>query len=84
MKNIVIVEAISTGVNFITDIVHRGYHPVVLELTLAEGSHIAGGRQGIYSRTGDTFEIIKEQNSYEETLALVKMPGSKAGHPLSK
>ena len=72
MRNIVVVEAISTGVNFITDIVHRGYHPVALELKTEEESHITDGRKGIYSRTRDQFDVIKEQASYEETLALVK------------
>ena len=31
MRNIVIVECISTGINYIEDIINRGYNPVVLE-----------------------------------------------------
>lgn len=32
MRNIIVVECISTGKNFIEDIVNRGYNPVVLDL----------------------------------------------------
>ena len=31
MRNIVIVECISTGINYIEDIINRGHNPVVLE-----------------------------------------------------
>ena len=72
MRNIIVVEAISTGINFVTDIVHRGYHPVVLELAAPEGSDISAMREASYSLTGDPFETIAERESYEETLELVK------------
>lgn len=32
MKSIIIVDCISTGINYIGDIVNRGFKPVVLEL----------------------------------------------------
>lgn len=32
MRNIVVVECISTGTNYIQDIVARNYNPVVLEM----------------------------------------------------
>ena len=32
MENIIVVDCISTGVNFIVDIINRGYNPIVLEL----------------------------------------------------
>lgn len=32
MKSIIVVDCFSTGINFIGDIVNRGYRPVVLEL----------------------------------------------------
>ena len=32
MRNIVVVECISTGINYIQDIVARNYNPVVLEI----------------------------------------------------
>ena len=66
------IEAISTGYNFITDIVHRGYHPVVLELNEPEESVTAEDRKIAYAKIKDPFEIIQEQESYEKTLALVK------------
>ena len=38
MKSIVIVDCKSTGLNFIEDIINRGYNPVVLELKAPTGS----------------------------------------------
>ena len=32
MRNIIIVDCISTGTNYIGDIVNRGYNPIVLEM----------------------------------------------------
>lgn len=32
MRNIIVVECISTGKNYIGDIVNRGYNPIVLHL----------------------------------------------------
>lgn len=34
MRNIVIVEAISTGYNFIRDIVNRNYRPIILDMNV--------------------------------------------------
>ncbi len=34
MRNIIVVECISTGKNFIGDIINRGYNPVVLHLKI--------------------------------------------------
>ena len=31
MRNIIVVECKSTGINFIEDIINRGYNPIVLE-----------------------------------------------------
>ena len=36
MRNIIVVECISTGTNYIEDIIHRGYNPIVLELKTVE------------------------------------------------
>ena len=89
MRNIIIVEAFSTGVNYITDITHRGYNPVVLEPAINEES-LVRERKSTYERTKDKFEIIEEENSYEKTLALVKtynpaliVAGSEAGVELA-
>lgn len=32
MRNIIVVECISTGKNFIEDIINRGYNPIVMHL----------------------------------------------------
>ncbi len=32
LRNIIVVDCISSGTNYIEDIVNRGYNPVVLEL----------------------------------------------------
>ena len=36
MRNIIIVECISTGINFVEDIINRGYNPIVLELNVSD------------------------------------------------
>ena len=38
MKRIVVVEATSTGANYIADIIKRGYEPVVLEPRISRDS----------------------------------------------
>ena len=32
MENIIVVDCKSTGINYISDIINRGYNPIVLEL----------------------------------------------------
>ena len=36
MRNIIVVDCVSTGVNYIEDIANRGYNPVILELQPGE------------------------------------------------
>jgi len=87
MKNILVVECISTGLNFIEDIIHRGYNPVALSVRVGEDA-------GAYAKLAEdslkripySFDRIKEQDTYEETLELVRnynpiviVPGSEAG-----
>ena len=36
MRNIIIVECISTGINFVEDIINRGYNPILLDLKVAD------------------------------------------------
>lgn len=38
MRNIIIVEAISTGKNFIRDIINRGYNPIVIQSNVSGDS----------------------------------------------
>ena len=48
MRNIIIVECISTGVNFIEDIINRGYTPIVLEPKIAETEEGEEYRRTVY------------------------------------
>lgn len=83
MENIIIVETFSTGYNFIADICARGYHAVSLEMKC---DNLDEMRKECYSQIKYDFELIKEQDTYEETLELVKsynpvciLPGSELG-----
>ena len=71
MKNIIVVEAVSTGYNLIEDIYRRGYNPVVLE-TNSNYEEMKEMRENCYESFYRDVEIIKEQSSYEETLEMVK------------
>ena len=46
MRNIIVVEAVSTGYNFVEDIYRRGYNPVVLEPLDPSDDIIAKRRTG--------------------------------------
>ena len=87
MENIIIVETFSTGHNFVADICARGYHAVSLEVQCSDLDEM---RKTCYSQIKYDFELIKEKDSYEETLELVKsynpvciLPGSELGVPLA-
>ena len=75
MRNIILVHCISTGLNFIGDIINRGYTPIVLEMQF---SHNEVGEEYIkhihegYQRVPYDFDIIYEKDSYEENLESVK------------
>ena len=89
MKNIIVVECKSTGCNFIEDITNMGYNPVVLETNVAEteaAKEYAENIQKGYSKIKHEFDIISEQDTYEETLEMVKkynpllvLPGNERG-----
>lgn len=75
MRNIVVVDCQSTGINFIDDIYNRHYNPVVLELIPDIHEDIGGYRQKMdleYGRSDYDFEVIQEKDSYEETLEMVR------------
>ena len=75
MKNIVLVECKSTGINFIADIVNMGYNPIVLETKVAEteeGKVYEELRKKDYESIKYDFELIQEKDTYEETLEMVK------------
>lgn len=90
MSNIIIVQCMSTGINYVQDIIDRNHNPIILELKLQNDSDEA--RQYIedvrscYDLIDDDFELIYEKDSYEETLEMVKaydplliVPGTEEG-----
>ena len=93
MRSIIVVDCISTGKNFIEDIINRGYNPVVLELQVSDSEDAEKYNDYIhhgYESIPHDFEMIYEQDSYEETVEAVKrydplliVPGSERGVLLS-
>ena len=89
MRNIIVVECISTGKNYIGDIVNRGYNPIVLHLKDSDtedgkkfGQHVLEE----YSRIPYDFDMIYEKDTFEETLEEVRkanpiliVPGNERG-----
>ena len=64
MRNIVVVDCQSTGINFIDDIYNRRYNPVVLELIPDIHEDIDGYRQKMdleYERSDYAFDLIHER-----------------------
>ena len=75
MENIIIVECISTGINYVEDIIKRGYNPVVLEPKIADTEEGKEYKQMVYEnyeRIKYDFDIIYEKDTYEETLEMVR------------
>ena len=87
-RNIIIVEALSTGYNYVEDVACRGYNPVVLECN--KTGAMAVEREHTYKKMKYPFEIIQECASYEDTVNLVKsynpviiVPGTESGVELA-
>ena len=88
MKSIIIVDCISTGINYIGDLINRGFKPVVLELIPA-GEDVEAYRAMLnkhYDEIDEEFDILYEKDTYEETLEAVKklnpelvLPGNEHG-----
>ncbi len=85
MKNIVIVDILSTGVNYVEDIVKRGYNPVILESKGLPDSTRSVTKE-LYKQMKAAPVVIREKNSYEETIEEIKkyepvlvLPASDAG-----
>ena len=75
MRNIIIVECVSTGINFIQDIKNRNYNPIVLQTKNEEGEANQLYEKLVeesYKKIKTDFELIHEKDSYEETLDMVK------------
>ena len=87
MRNIIVVDCISTGINFIGDIVNRGYNPIVLELkTVGDVELYQEMLKHYYDEINEKFDMIYEKDTYEETLEEVRkkdpalvLPGSEHG-----
>ena len=89
MENIIIVECMSTGINFIQDIVDRNYHPIVLDTKPVDneiGRIYAHHKQEDLKLITEEYTLITEKDSYEETLEMVKkfnpvliLPGTEKG-----
>ena len=89
MRNIIVVECISTGKNFIGDIINRGYNPIVLNLKDSDtedgkkfGQHVLEE----YKKIPYEFDVIYEKDTYEKTLEEVRkynplliVPGNERG-----
>ena len=86
MRNIVIVDPVSTAYNFVEDVVRRGYQPVVLTSKVQKDGTLEELKQ---EGTGDTEEsqdisailykdfwhqplFLEEQETYEETLQMIR------------
>lgn len=90
MKNIIIVDCRSTGINYIYDIIQRGYNPIVLENNIGYGAYTKENCEYYYNLIKEDFELIFEKDTYEETFEMVKkynpfliLPGSDAGISLA-
>ena len=87
MRNIIIVDCISTGINFIGDIINRGYNPIILELkSLIDEESYQAMLKHNYNEINEKFDMIYEKDTYEETLEEVKkadpeliLPGNEHG-----
>ncbi|MCR4923752.1 MAG: ATP-grasp domain-containing protein [Lachnospiraceae bacterium] len=86
MRGIVIVDLLSTGFNYVTDIVQRGYKPVIVESLVISNSFVYDEVKEYYKKIRSAHVIIKEKDSYEETLDEIKkydpvlvLPGTESG-----
>ena len=90
MRNIIIVQCMSTGKNYIQDIIDRNCNPIVLEMNPFGDSEEAMIYQeevkSEYELIENDFELIYEKDTYEETLEMVReydplviVPGTEDG-----
>ncbi len=85
MRNIVIVDALSTGYNYIEDVYRRGYKPVELQ-TKRDTDEVRSDRAGARrNRYRDPLTLVEDQD-YGKTLEMVRaldpvivIPGAESG-----
>jgi len=90
MRNIIIVQCMSTGKNYVQDIIDRNCNPIVLEMKPFGDSEDALVYQEEVKREYEfienDFDLIYEKDTYEETLEMVRkfnplviVPGTEDG-----
>ena len=88
MKNIVIVNATSTGKNYVYDIIRRNYRPCILEPSLSSKANInlIQERQALRKQFESVAEYLEEKETYAETLEMIRalnpvlvIPGAEHG-----
>ena len=90
MRNIIIVQCMSTGKNYVQDIIDRNCNPIVLEMKPFGDSEDAMAYQEEvkeeYELIDNDFDLIYEKDTYEETLEMVReydpliiVPGTEDG-----
>lgn len=76
MRNIIIVQCMSTGKNYVQDIIDRNCNPIVLEMKPFGDSEDALIYQEEVKREYEfienDFDLIYEKDTYEETLEMVR------------
>lgn len=90
MRNIIIVQCMSTGKNYVQDIIDRNCNPIVLEMKPFGDSDDAMDYQEEvkheYDLIENEFDLIYERDTYEDTLEMVRkydplliVPGTEDG-----
>lgn len=93
-RNIVICEYFSTGINYIDDVLARGYEPILLDASYPgspeEKNIWKAIRDQVKTHLGNRFTIIPETPDYDKLLQIVKsydpvliIPGSEFGVELA-
>ena len=76
MRNIIIVQCMSTGKNYVQDIIDRNYNPIILEMKAFGDSEEALAYheevKAEYDLIENEFDLIYEKDTYEETLEMVR------------
>ena len=76
MRNIIIVQCMSTGKNYVQDIIDRNCNPIILEMKAFGDSEEALAYheevKAEYDLIENEFDLIYEKDTYEETLEMVR------------